>query len=295
MFTHTKKLQYHAKPDKPDPLMARRLQEILAGQWGEMTVMHQYLFQGWNLRGNEKYKDLLLDTGTEEIGHVEMLATMIAQLVDGAPVNLQENVYNSGDPAISAVMGGMDPQHAIINGLGAHQRNSNGVPWNADYFEASGNLLADMRFNVTAESMGRLQVARLYHMTTDKGVRDLLAFLMARDTQHQLQWMQAVKELEEKEGLVVPKDTKEMEHSEYSHILYNFSEGEDSKPMFDGTSAPDGKTFKYEEKATAMGEKPVRTPGAPEMHNTDDYSKMKTTIEKGKEIIQNMNDNPEPK
>lgn len=44
MFTHTKKLQYHAKPSKPDPLMAKKLQEILGGQYGEMSVMNQYLF-----------------------------------------------------------------------------------------------------------------------------------------------------------------------------------------------------------------------------------------------------------
>lgn len=86
MFMHDKKLQYNAKPDQPDPLMARRLQEILGGQWGEMSVMNMYLFQGWNARGNEKYKDLLLDTATEEIGHVEMIATMIAQLLEGAPL-----------------------------------------------------------------------------------------------------------------------------------------------------------------------------------------------------------------
>lgn len=85
MFKHSKKLQYNAKPDKPDALMARRLQEILGGQWGEMSVMNMYLFQGWNLRGNEKYKDLILDTATEEIGHVEMIATMIGHLLDDAP------------------------------------------------------------------------------------------------------------------------------------------------------------------------------------------------------------------
>lgn len=82
MFIHKKELQYHAKPDKSDPLMARKLQEILGGQYGEMTVATQYLFQGWNTRGNGKYKDLILDTGAEEIGHVEMIATMIAQLLD---------------------------------------------------------------------------------------------------------------------------------------------------------------------------------------------------------------------
>jgi manganese catalase len=43
-----------------------------------MSVMMGYLFQGWNCRGPAKYRDMLLDTATEEIGHVEMLATMVA-------------------------------------------------------------------------------------------------------------------------------------------------------------------------------------------------------------------------
>ena len=49
-----------------------------------MTVMMQYLFQGFNCRGEEKYKDMLMDIGTEEIGHVEMLCALISQLLDGA-------------------------------------------------------------------------------------------------------------------------------------------------------------------------------------------------------------------
>ncbi len=44
-----------------------------------------------------------------------------------------------------------------------------------------------MRFNVTAESQGRLQVARLYQLTEDAGVRDMFSFLLARDTMHQNQ------------------------------------------------------------------------------------------------------------
>lgn len=75
MFRHTSKLQFEAKPDKPDALFARKLQELIGGAWGEMTVATQYLFQGWNCRVAGKYKDLIMDTATEEIGHVEMLAT----------------------------------------------------------------------------------------------------------------------------------------------------------------------------------------------------------------------------
>jgi len=56
----------------------------------EMTMM-QYLFQGWNCRGPAKYRDMLLNIGTEEIGHVEMLATMIACLLDKAPIKMQED------------------------------------------------------------------------------------------------------------------------------------------------------------------------------------------------------------
>ncbi len=50
MFRHTQQLQFDAKPDRPDALYAMKFQEILGGQFGEMTVMMQYLFQGWNCR-----------------------------------------------------------------------------------------------------------------------------------------------------------------------------------------------------------------------------------------------------
>lgn len=44
MFYHIKELQYRAKPERPDPVYARKLQEVLGGQYGEMSVMMQYLF-----------------------------------------------------------------------------------------------------------------------------------------------------------------------------------------------------------------------------------------------------------
>lgn len=274
MFTHTKKLQYHAKPSKPDPLMAKKLQEILGGQYGEMSVMNQYLFQGWNTRGKEKFKDMLLDTGTEEIGHIEMIATMIAQLLDDAPVDAQENAYKS-DPAVAAIMGGMNPQHAIVNGLGAAPKDSVGVPWNGNYIISSGNLLADLRANINAESQGRLQVSRLYHMTDDPGVRDMLGFLLARDTMHQLQWIEAAKEIEDREGIVVPYDVPaDWEVKEVNNILYNFSEGEESKSMVEGKKAADGREFRYESTPVTFADKPILKPAPPSLHNSKPMDKM---------------------
>lgn len=74
MFRHTDYLQFDAKPEKPDPVYAHKLQELIGGAYGEMTVTMQYLFQGWSCRMPGKYKDLIMDVATEEMGHVEMLS-----------------------------------------------------------------------------------------------------------------------------------------------------------------------------------------------------------------------------
>jgi manganese containing catalase len=57
---------------QPDPVYAHKLQELIGGACGEMTVTMQYLFQGWNCRMPGKYKDLIMDIATEEIGRVEI-------------------------------------------------------------------------------------------------------------------------------------------------------------------------------------------------------------------------------
>jgi len=269
MFYHIKELQYNAKPERPDPVYAKKLQEILGGQFGEISVMMQYLFQGWNCRADQKYRDMLLDIGTEEIAHVEMLATMIAQLLDHAPVEEQEQAAK--DPIIGAVMGGMNPQHAIVGGLGAKPDDSVGYPWTARYTIASGNLLADFRANLNAESQGRLQAVRLYEMTDDPGVRDTLSFLIARDTMHQNQWIAAIHELEEREGIVVPSTfNQEYEKQEVSHTFYDFSKGTESKegrwasgPSFDGKGE-----FEYIANPEAMGQIPVLDPAPLYVHGT---------------------------
>jgi Mn-containing catalase len=194
MYRHVKELQFTAKPDKPDADFAGKIQELVGGQFGEMTVMTQYLFQGWNARIPGKYKDMILDVGTEEIGHVEMLCTMIARLLEGAPAETTARAA-AANPGLAAVLGGMNPQHAIISGGGALPTNSQGIPWNAGYIVASGNLLTDFRSNVHAEAQSRLQTSRIYNMTDDPGVRAMLKFNLARDTFHQQQWLRGIEEL----------------------------------------------------------------------------------------------------
>jgi len=230
MFRHQKELQFEAKPEKPNPLVAKYLQELIGGQYGEMSVAMQYLFQGWSCRGEEKYKDMLMDIATEELGHVEMLATMVARLLEGAPVEDQEAAMKK-DPTIGAIISGMNPQHAIVAGLGPRPADSVGNPWSGAYIIASGNLLADFRANLNAESQGRLQVARIYEMIDDRGVKDLLSVLLSRDSYHQNLWAAAVKELEENEGSILVPTTfdRKNERLDIAYDFYNFSEGDQSK------------------------------------------------------------------
>jgi Mn-containing catalase len=207
---------------------------------------------------------MILDIGTEEIGHVEMLATMIARLLETSPVEAQEDMAKNS--FVGAIMGGtriedvlvagMNPQHMIVSGLGARPADSVGNLWNAGFMTASGNLLADFRFNVTAESQGRLQVCRLYNMTEDAGVRDMLSFLIARDTMHQNQWLAAIAELEE-DGLEmtpVPSNfPQDLEMSEVSYQFMNHSEGDESREgSWANGPSPDGKgEFTYADSAVS--------------------------------------------
>ena len=79
MFRHTDYLQFDAKPEKPDPVYAHKLQELIGGAYGEM------------------------------------IATMIARLLEGAPAAATTKAA-AADPVVGAVLGGMDPQQAIVAG-----------------------------------------------------------------------------------------------------------------------------------------------------------------------------------
>ena len=66
MFFHRQELQFASKPDKPDAVYARKLQEVLGGQYGEITIAMQYMFQGWNMHTPGKYRDLVFGIASEE-------------------------------------------------------------------------------------------------------------------------------------------------------------------------------------------------------------------------------------
>jgi Mn-containing catalase len=233
MYYTDKKLQFPVEVDTPDPIFARALQQAIGGVEGEIRVALQYFFQAWGSRGPTKYRDMLLSTATEELAHIEMLATAVALNLEGAPTSLQEDV--AADPVGGAVLNGMNFRHILSTGLAATPENSNGVPFNASHVYASGNTAADMIANVTAESSGRVLAVRLYNMTADAGMKRMLSFLIARDTMHQQQWLAAIEDMGGmSSSLPIPNSfPQEQEQQEFSYAFVN--------TFVDGVPAADGR------------------------------------------------------
>lgn len=273
MFFHVKNLQFEAIPEAPDPVLAKKMQELIGGAYGEMTVALQYLFQAWNCRGPAKYKDMLLDIGTEEIGHVEMVSTMVGQLLQGVPLS-ENDPEAMRDPVALAKTVAMSSKHLIVSGLGALPSDSVGYPWSGNFIVASGNLLADFRDNLAKESHGRIQAIRIYESTQDKGVKKLLEFMIARDYMHQLQFLAAIEELEADglEGKVAPTSFDPARQNQAAAYQFmNFSQGEESSlGRWANGVAPDGKgSFEYVAAPKAEGQKADPMPkGDPRLHNT---------------------------
>jgi Mn-containing catalase len=203
MYYFDKRLQYPVNVEKPDPLFARQLQQAIGGVEGEIRVCLQYFFQAWGCRGPAKYRDVLLNTATEEISHIEMLSTAVALNLESAPLTLQEATLQA-NPVVGAVMGGERPRHVVegmihkhilSSGLSAMPTDADGVPFNASHIYASGNLAADMYCNVAAESTGRTLAVRLYNSTSDPGMQKMLSYLIARDTMHQQQWLAVIEDM----------------------------------------------------------------------------------------------------
>ncbi|WP_207424743.1 manganese catalase family protein [Desertivirga brevis] len=268
MFYHDKRLQYKVRVEKPNPQFARLLQQAIGGIEGEIRVCLQYLFQAWGNRGPVKYRDMLLETGTEEISHIEMLSTAVALNLEGASGNMVEKIVQE-NPVVGEIMGGMDPRHYLSTGLAAMATDSNGVPFNGSWIVASGNTVADMYSNVAAESTGRALATRLWKSTDDPGMKDMLSFLIARDTMHQNQWLAVIEELGGMNAHPVPNSFPQSEENQQFNYSFVSTNIENEALTYEGsrfTHGPsiDGKGEFKVVKAQPLGDEPKLGAPAPE-------------------------------
>lgn len=266
MFYTDGKLQFPVRVENPDPLFARALQQAIGGVEGEIRVAMQYFFQACGARGNPKFRDLLMNTAAEELGHIEMLATAVALNLEGAPVSIKDEIAN--DPISSAVLGGLNMKNLLSAGLSAMPVDSDGVPFDMSHIYASGNIAADMTANVAAESTGRVLATRLFNLTNDPGMKEMLSYLIARDTMHQNQWLAALEELGGMHGVFpIPNSfPQEQENQNFSYLHLGFQQ--DGSPPTSGRwstgQSVDGKGEFSAAPMVAMGEEPNLGPAKPD-------------------------------
>jgi Mn-containing catalase len=208
MFFHSQKLINEIVADEPDPAAANALQEGLGGQFSEMRTMMQYLFQSFNFRGDENgrpYRDLIQGIGIEEISHVELIATTIAQLLDGAPGYERNGTPGEGGSTpLNIALSHGNIHHFLVGSQGALPVDAAGNPWSGSYVYNSGNLVLDLLYNLMLEATGRLQKCRIYEMSDNKTLRSTISYLIARDAAHEAAFARALETLGVNWGKTLP-------------------------------------------------------------------------------------------
>jgi len=169
MYHHVKKLMYTVRVDEPDPKFGNMLLEQFGGANGELAAAMQYSVQGLNCEDPAR-KDLLMDIGTEELSHLEVVGTLARLHL--APMKFKRE-FAEADPLI-----------AIAGGGGVNLFNSMGDPWTADYLKVTGELDVDLRSNIAAEARAKIVYERLINFCNDLGTKDALQFLMTREITH---------------------------------------------------------------------------------------------------------------
>jgi len=169
MYHHLKKLMYTVRVGTPDPKFGKMLLEQFGGANGELAAAMQYSIQGLNFDDPGR-KDLLMDIGTEELSHLEVVGTLARMHLK--PMKTERSAADA------------DPLVAIVGGGGVSLNNSAGNPWTADYLQISGQIEVDLRSNIAAEARAKITYENLINFTDDPGTIDALNFLMTREITH---------------------------------------------------------------------------------------------------------------
>ncbi|HHU27801.1 TPA: manganese catalase family protein [bacterium] len=169
MWIYDKKLEYPINIKKKDLKMAKFLLSQYGGPNGELAAALRYLTQRYTMP-DDYGKALLTDIGTEELGHVEMISTMVYQLVkDATPEELRE-----------AGLGAYYTDH----GKSVFPKDASGNPFTTAYINSLGDPLADIAENMAAEEKARAVYENLIHLTDDVSVIQPLLFLRQREIVH---------------------------------------------------------------------------------------------------------------
>lgn len=183
MWAYEKKLQYPVNIKKRDLKMAKVMLSQYGGANSELAAALRYLNQRYTMP-DEKGKTLLSDIGTEELAHIEIICTIIYQLMKGATKEELEAAGLSG--------------HYSEHGMDLYPTDPNGVPFTVAYFSSVGDPIANLYEDMAAEEKARAVYENLINLATDPDVIEPLQFLRQREIVHFTRFKELCEEYERK-------------------------------------------------------------------------------------------------
>ena len=183
MFSYNKFLEFPVKVSKPNPRLANVVITQYGGPNGELGASLRYLSQRYTMP-DEVSKGLLTDIGTEELAHLEIVGSLVAQLSKNAP------------PKEWSEMGSWE--YYSDNGASVFPQSSQGSPFNAASIAVTGDPLTNLYEDLAAEQKARATYDNILRVVRDiPEVADPIRFLRAREIVHFQRFGEALRSVQE--------------------------------------------------------------------------------------------------
>ena len=169
MFVYEKKLQYPVSIKNPNPALEKFIISQYGGPDGELGASLRYLSQRYSMPYPE-LKGLLTDIGTEELGHLEMVGTIVHQLTRSmTPDEIKKAGFDT---------------YFVDHTAGVYPQFASGTPWSAATMAVTGDVIADLNENMAAEQKARLTYDNILRLSDDPDVNDVIRYLREREIVH---------------------------------------------------------------------------------------------------------------
>lgn len=181
MFTYMKHLQYPIKIKNCNPALAKVIVTQYGGPNGELGASLRYLSQRFTMP-DDVSKGLLTDIGTEELGHLEMVGSIVSQLSKGTMGKDWANMQSA--------------DYYADNGASVYPQSSQGAPFNAASIAVTGDPLTNLYEDLAAEQKARAVYDNILRLSDDPDVNDVIKFLRQREIVHFQRFGEALNRLQ---------------------------------------------------------------------------------------------------
>ena len=169
MWNYEKRLQFPVNIKESNAKLAQVIISQYGGPDGEMGASLRYLSQ----RYASPYREvsaILTDIGTEELAHLEMVATIVHQLTRNLSM---EEIEASGFQ-----------NYYVDHTIGIWPQAAGGIPFNACEFQSKGDIITDLHENMAAEQKARSTYDNILRLIHDNDICEPIRFLREREIVH---------------------------------------------------------------------------------------------------------------